>query len=165
MNSMQTCKSVTFYFMKNSFSDVSRKWILPNMISAVPLPANVRKWVFHEIKHDRITNLLGIHVWVFNFLGAFCFFGIKQLRNWCLEIRRLDVEACHKWKCHEQRRAPNCSLLTMTCFGLGVATPDLTPPFADELLWNSISICCVCPTCHRVVVILVSVYRLQWLMP
>ena len=33
MNSMQTCNSVTFYFMKNSFSDVSRKWILPNMIS------------------------------------------------------------------------------------------------------------------------------------
>ena len=34
MNSMQTCNSVTFYFMKNSFSDVSRKWILPNMIRA-----------------------------------------------------------------------------------------------------------------------------------
>ena len=35
MNSMQTCNSVTFYFMKNSFSDVSRKWIVPNMIRAV----------------------------------------------------------------------------------------------------------------------------------
>ena len=35
MNSMQTCKSVTFYIMKNSFSDVSRKWILPNMIRTV----------------------------------------------------------------------------------------------------------------------------------
>ena len=34
MNSMQTCHSVMFYFMKNSFSDVSRKWILPNMIRA-----------------------------------------------------------------------------------------------------------------------------------
>ena len=34
MNSMQTCNSVTFYFMKNSFSDVSWKWILPNMIRA-----------------------------------------------------------------------------------------------------------------------------------
>ena len=34
MNSMKTCPSVTFYFMKNSFSDVSRKWILPNMIRA-----------------------------------------------------------------------------------------------------------------------------------
>ena len=34
MNSMQTCNSDTFYFMKNSFSDVSRKWILPNMIGA-----------------------------------------------------------------------------------------------------------------------------------
>ena len=31
MNSMQTC-----YSMKNSFSDVSIKWILPNMIRAVP---------------------------------------------------------------------------------------------------------------------------------
>ena len=34
MNSMQTCNSVTFYFMKNSFSDVSWKWILPNLIRA-----------------------------------------------------------------------------------------------------------------------------------
>ena len=34
MKSMQTCNSVTSYFMKNSFSDVSRKWILPNMIRA-----------------------------------------------------------------------------------------------------------------------------------
>ena len=36
MNSMKTGPSVTFYFMKNSFSDISRKWILPNMISVVP---------------------------------------------------------------------------------------------------------------------------------
>ena len=35
MNSMKTCPSVTFYFMKNSFSDIGRKWILPNMIRAV----------------------------------------------------------------------------------------------------------------------------------
>ena len=35
MNSLQTCNSVTVYFMKNSFSDVSKKWILPNMIRAV----------------------------------------------------------------------------------------------------------------------------------
>ena len=34
MNFMKTCPSVTFYFMKNSFSDISRKWILPNMIRA-----------------------------------------------------------------------------------------------------------------------------------
>ena len=32
MNSKQICNSVTFYFMKNSFSDVSRERILPNMI-------------------------------------------------------------------------------------------------------------------------------------
>ena len=34
MNSTKTCPSVTFYFMKNSFSDINRKWILPNMIRA-----------------------------------------------------------------------------------------------------------------------------------
>ena len=34
MNSMKTCPSVTFHFMKNSLSDTSRKWILPNMIRA-----------------------------------------------------------------------------------------------------------------------------------
>ena len=28
MNSMKTCPSVTFYFMKISFSDIDRKWIL-----------------------------------------------------------------------------------------------------------------------------------------
>ena len=32
MNSVKTCPSVTFYFMKNSFSDIDTKWILPNMI-------------------------------------------------------------------------------------------------------------------------------------
>ena len=34
MNSMKTCPSVTFYFMKISFSDIDRKWVLPNMIGA-----------------------------------------------------------------------------------------------------------------------------------
>ena len=34
MNSMKTCPSVTFYFMKISFSDIDRKWILPSMIRA-----------------------------------------------------------------------------------------------------------------------------------
>ena len=41
MNSMQTCNSVTFYFMKKSFSDVSRKWILPNMIRSVNRPNHI----------------------------------------------------------------------------------------------------------------------------
>ena len=36
MNSMKTCPSVTFYFMIISFSDIDRKWILRNMIRAVP---------------------------------------------------------------------------------------------------------------------------------
>ena len=30
MNSMKTFNSVTFYFMKKLFSDISRKYILPN---------------------------------------------------------------------------------------------------------------------------------------
>ena len=30
-----------FYFTKDSSSDISRKWILPNMIRVVPLPANI----------------------------------------------------------------------------------------------------------------------------
>ena len=34
MNSKKTCPSVTYYFMKISFSDIDRKWILPNMIRA-----------------------------------------------------------------------------------------------------------------------------------
>ena len=34
MNSMKTRPSVTFYFMKNKFSDIRRKRILPNMIRA-----------------------------------------------------------------------------------------------------------------------------------
>ena len=38
MNSMKTCNSVTFYYITNSFSVVSRKWILPNMTRAVPVP-------------------------------------------------------------------------------------------------------------------------------
>ena len=45
---MKTCPSVTFYFMKISFSDIDRKWILPNMIRAVPL--NIRKGDIHEKK-------------------------------------------------------------------------------------------------------------------
>ena len=35
MNSMQTCNSVTFYLMKNSFYD--------NLISLGPIPANIIK--------------------------------------------------------------------------------------------------------------------------
>ena len=29
---LETCPSVTFYFLKNSFSDISKRWILPNII-------------------------------------------------------------------------------------------------------------------------------------
>ena len=34
MNSMKTCSSVTLYSVKNSFSDISRNWVLSNMIRA-----------------------------------------------------------------------------------------------------------------------------------
>ena len=48
MNSMKTCSSVMFYFITNSFSDVSRKWILLNMIRVVrnrenPPSDNIKK--------------------------------------------------------------------------------------------------------------------------
>ena len=70
MNSMNTCNSVTFYFMKNSFSDISRKCIVPNMIRVVPASTIFSKMqfmviseneFFHEIKRDGITSLQGIH--------------------------------------------------------------------------------------------------------
>ena len=60
-----------FYFMNNSFSDISRKWIVPNMIGAVTPPiifGNMHFLVIseneftNEIKRDGITSLLGIHV-------------------------------------------------------------------------------------------------------
>ena len=35
-NSTNSVPSVTFYFLNNSLSDISRKCILPNMIRAVP---------------------------------------------------------------------------------------------------------------------------------
>ena len=37
MNSMQTCNSIAFYLVKKSFSDISRKCILPNMILEVKI--------------------------------------------------------------------------------------------------------------------------------
>ena len=72
MNSMQTCNSVTFYFMKNSFSDISRKCFLPHVNRTVPALIILGKMhillisekeFFHEIKRDGITSLHGIHVW------------------------------------------------------------------------------------------------------
>ena len=53
--------SITFYSMKISFSDIDRKWILPNMIRAVPLPTNIRKGDFYEIKCDGRTSFHKIH--------------------------------------------------------------------------------------------------------
>ena len=71
MNSMQNCNSITFYFMKNSISDINRKWILPNMIRAratliifgkMPFLLTSENEFTHEIKYDGITSLHGIHV-------------------------------------------------------------------------------------------------------
>ena len=66
MNSMKTCPSVTFYFMKSSFSDISRKCILPNTTRTVAILiifGNVHfllisERVFDEIKHDGRTSLM-----------------------------------------------------------------------------------------------------------
>ena len=62
----ETCNSMTLYFMKNSFSDISRKFILPNMIRVVPVIIIfvkmqfllIRKRSFHEIKHDGTTSFM-----------------------------------------------------------------------------------------------------------
>ena len=43
MNSMQTCNFITFYFMKNSFCDICRKWILPTKIRAVNHPNHIKQ--------------------------------------------------------------------------------------------------------------------------
>ena len=59
LNSMETCNSVTFYFMKNSFSDISRKWILPNMIRAVNQSQFTPK-----MKANAVSRLLSSVVWI-----------------------------------------------------------------------------------------------------
>ena len=59
MNSVQTRNSVTFYFMKNSFSDVSRKWIFPNMIRAVNQSQFTPK-----MKANAVSRLLSSLVWI-----------------------------------------------------------------------------------------------------
>ena len=53
MNSMKTCPSISFYFLKNSFSDISRKWNLPNMIRAVNLSQFTPK-----MKANAVSRLL-----------------------------------------------------------------------------------------------------------
>ena len=67
MNSLKTYNSVKFYFMKNSFSNISRKCILPNMIRAGTglnhfwhnaLPSNIRNKFTLEIKRDGITSFM-----------------------------------------------------------------------------------------------------------
>ena len=59
-----------FISWKNPFCDVSRKWILPNTLRAVPaliifgkihLLLTSENDFFHEIKRDGITSLHGIH--------------------------------------------------------------------------------------------------------
>ena len=67
-SSMNIAPSVTFYFMKNSLSDISRKCILSSMIRAVP---NIGKWVFHEIKWNGITS----------YRALWCFLEKVQLKT------------------------------------------------------------------------------------
>ena len=59
MNSMKTCPSDTFYFMKISFSDIDRKWILPNMIRAVNQSQFTPK-----MKANAVSRLLSSLVWI-----------------------------------------------------------------------------------------------------
>ena len=68
MNSMQTCNSVTFYFMKNSFSDVSRKRILPNMIRAVNQSQFTPK-----MKANAVSRLLSSLVWIDQYYKCYWF--------------------------------------------------------------------------------------------
>ena len=59
MNAMKTCPSVTFCFMKNSFSDISRKWILPDMIRAVN-----KSQFTPKMKANAVSRLLSSLVWI-----------------------------------------------------------------------------------------------------
>ena len=60
-----TCHSVTFYFMKNTFSDV-------------------RKLVFHEIQCNRMTGVMEFMGW------DFCLFGDKQ--TWLCDETRSQMK-------------------------------------------------------------------------
>ena len=59
MSSLKTCPSVTFYFMKISFSDIDRKWILPNMIRV----ANQSQFT-PKMKANAVSRLLSSLVWI-----------------------------------------------------------------------------------------------------
>ena len=79
----------------NSFSDISRKCILPNVIGAVTAPIIFGQMhflliseneIFHEIKRDGITSLHGIHViisfWYYkNFVIQSIIATIQHLNN------------------------------------------------------------------------------------
>ena len=67
MNSMKTCNSVTFFFMKNEMSDISMTWILPNMIlvgtdliifGKMHFLLISEYYFFHQIKCNRMTSLM-----------------------------------------------------------------------------------------------------------
>ena len=69
MKSVKFVTLVTFYFLKNSFSDISRKCIFPYNIKVVPaLIAFVKmhfliileNYFFHETKHSRVANFISI---------------------------------------------------------------------------------------------------------
>ena len=50
----ETCHLAAFYFMKNYFSDISRKCISPNMLFLLIS----EKIFFHKIKFDRMTSFM-----------------------------------------------------------------------------------------------------------
>ena len=63
--------SVTFYFMKNSFSDISRKCILPNVIGAVNRLHSLH-WSIHTKDESKRGTALAF------------IFGVNWLRRCCV---------------------------------------------------------------------------------
>ena len=60
---MKCVPSVTFYFMKNSFSDSSRKCILPNMIGAVIKSTFFLEYMPAVFASTKSTVKLPLFVW------------------------------------------------------------------------------------------------------
>ena len=84
INSMKTCNSVSFNFMKNWFSDISRKCILPNFIHWVPL----------KTQHKFLCNLSKFQ-WV-NFPEIFTTNG----KYCCRKVTKISGKRCwsgQKW--------------------------------------------------------------------
>ena len=60
----ETCHSVTFYSWKNSFSDISRKCILPNKVGAVTDCTDCNGQFTPKMKANAKPRLLSSLVWI-----------------------------------------------------------------------------------------------------